>query len=153
MKISSMFHTLVALMAVLTFSMPFVTLAQENLVQANVVSAAKGDAEADINKILSFVKNAFGKPIGQSYPAPTPLAIIPTQRFLGKSPEYLNRYTVAYQKKAKNPQSNDAIAKTVIIVGIIIIVLYVVSSDSDSSSCIIGGCLPNSGLRDFGCLF
>ena len=147
MKISSMFHTLVALMAVLTFSMPFVTLAQKNLVQANVVSAAKGDAEADFNKILSFAKNTFGKPIGQSYPAPAPLAIIPTQQLLGKSPEYLDRYTVAYQKKAKTPQSNDAMVKTVIIVGIIIIVL-VVASDSSGS-----GCLPNSGLQDFGCLF
>ena len=51
MTISSMFHTLIFLMAMLIFSMPFAVLAQENLVQAKVVSAAEADAEGDIKKI------------------------------------------------------------------------------------------------------
>ena len=59
MTISSMFHTLIFLMAMLIFSMPFAVLAQENLVQAKVVSAAEADAEGDIKKITTSYTLAY----------------------------------------------------------------------------------------------
>ncbi|MCY4553371.1 MAG: hypothetical protein OXC79_06840, partial [Candidatus Poribacteria bacterium] len=49
MKISSTFDISVLFMAVLMFSIPLVTLAQQNSGQADAI-AAEADAEADANK-------------------------------------------------------------------------------------------------------
>ena len=48
MKIRSTFHFFALVMAVLTFSMPIVTLAQQGAAAANAVAAAEADAEADV---------------------------------------------------------------------------------------------------------
>jgi hypothetical protein len=53
MKISSTFHVSALLMAVLTFSMPFVTLAQQNSVQADI-----GGAENDAKSVILEAKAA-----------------------------------------------------------------------------------------------
>ena len=54
MKINATFHVLVFLMAGLIFSMPFVTMAQQNFVQAEAVTAAEADANKDVSKLLCF---------------------------------------------------------------------------------------------------
>ncbi len=54
MKINTIFHVLVFFMAVLTFSMPFVTMAQQNLVQTEAATAAEADANKDVSKLLCF---------------------------------------------------------------------------------------------------
>ena len=41
-------------MAVLTFSMPFVTIAQQNSVQAEAATIAEADANKDVSKLLCF---------------------------------------------------------------------------------------------------
>ena len=107
MTISSMFHTLIFLMAMLIFSMPFAVLAQENLVQAKVVSAAEADAEGDIKKITWFSIGCFGSIYGLIY-AFIEQPVVPAHRLLGKSPEYVTSYTLAYTEKAKDIQARQA---------------------------------------------
>ena len=64
MRITSMFHTFTLLMAILTFSAPFVTLANQNSVQAEAEAAAaqdinpvrlaaKTDAESDASRDIN----------------------------------------------------------------------------------------------------
>ena len=122
MKIISIFHALVFLMAVLTFSMPFVTLAQENSTQARNVgeihqvpvnllakAAAERDAATDANQLL-WGGGTFGLAIvggcllgsvgllGSYLYEPSP----PASRLLGKSPEYILFYTEPYKAKVRN---------------------------------------------------
>ena len=102
MKINTTFHILVFLMAVLTFSTPFVTMAQQNFVQAEVATAAEADANKDVSKLLCFsagcvLSALFFLPSPYGYLLP-PAGIIgsysyrpgpPPSRLIGKSPEYI----------------------------------------------------------------
>ena len=122
MKIYSMFHRFVFLMAVLIFSMPLVTLAQENLVPAKIVAAAEAHAETDINKTAWFVTGCFGSVFGLIY-ATAAEPVVPATRLLGKSPGYVEFYTVAYTDKAKEIQKGHAALGCIIsgcIVGAIV---------------------------------
>ena len=118
MKINSTFHVLVFLMAVLIFSMPFVTFAQQHSVQAEAITAAEQDANKDVNKFLwfgvgcilsglFFLSEPFGYIVppsgivGTYFYRPTP----PPSRLIGKSPEYVAAYTSAYQAKRGNIQA------------------------------------------------
>ena len=106
MKISSTFHVSALLMVVLTFSMPLVPLAQQNL-HAEAIIAAQRDAQNDVNKSLWFLGGCLGGVIGViiAYgvePAPS------ATRLLGKSPEYVAFYTDAYKEKAKRLQADNA---------------------------------------------
>ena len=94
-------------MAVLTFSMPFVTFAQQNL-QMEAIVAAERDAQNDVNKGLWFLGGCFGGVIGViiAYGVEPSL---PATRLLGKSPEYVAFYTQAYAEKAKKLQTNSAL--------------------------------------------
>ena len=108
MKISSLFHVLVFLMAVLTFGMPFVALAQQHSVQAEATAAGERDAEARTNKTVWRLLGCVGGLIvvGATYfyePAP------PAGSLLGKSPEYIAYYTDAYKQKSKNLQFRGAV--------------------------------------------
>ena len=124
MKLNTTFHTLVLFMAALTFSMPFVTLAQQNSVEAQaIVDAATADANKDVNKplwfgtgcLLSgllFVPGWYGcllPPVGLTgtylYQPDPPLA-----RLMGKSPEYVDVYTSTYKSKRGNIQAQWATA-------------------------------------------
>ena len=112
MKICSTFHVLVLVMTGLTFSTPFVTIAQQNLVQTEAASAAEADANKDISKVLCFsagcvLSALFFLPSPYGYLLP-PTGIIGAysyqpspspSRLIGKSPEYVAAYTAAYQLK------------------------------------------------------
>ena len=108
MKIKSTFHALVFFMAVLIFSMPIVTLAQQNSVQSEAIAAAEVDAEVDTNTTFWFVVGCFGSLFGllyANYNAPS----APASRLLGKSPEYVAFYSDAYTIKAKKLQTDQAV--------------------------------------------
>lgn len=105
-KLKHPLQILALLMALLTFSTPFVTFAQQNL-QMEAIVAAERDAQNDVNKGLWFLGGCVGGLIGVIFaygvePAP------PATRLLGKSPEYVAFYTDAYTKKAKQLQANSA---------------------------------------------
>ena len=106
-KLKNSFQILALLMAGLIFSMPFVTFAQQNSLQAEAIAAAERDARNDVNKGLWFLGGCCGNVIGViiAYAdEPAPLAT----RLLGKSPEYVAFYTDAYREKAKSLQVNSA---------------------------------------------
>ncbi len=108
MKICSTFHVLVIVMAVLTFSMPLITLAQQSSVHAEAIIAAERDAEATVNKPLWFGVGCLFTGLGTIIAfvtAPSP----PASRLMGKSPEYVALYTQAYQSKAKSVQGRSAL--------------------------------------------
>ena len=118
MKINTTFHVLVLFMAVLTFSMPFATLAQKNSVEAQaIIDAATEDANKDVSKPLWFgagflLSGLLFLPIPYGYILPPASAIgtyfyrpaPPPSRLIGKSPEYIAAYTSAYKLKRGNVQ-------------------------------------------------
>ena len=100
------------LMTVLMFHMPFVTLAQQNSVRAEAVAAAERDAQNYTNKGLWFLAGGcygIGVIIARRH-EPS----LPAGQLLGKSPEYVAFYAAAYREKAKELQTNSAIAGCVI---------------------------------------
>ena len=121
MKINAAFHVLVFLMAVLAFSTPFVTMAQQNFVQAEAATAAEADANKDVSKLLCFsagcvLSAVFFLPSPYGYLLP-PTGIIgayfyqpgpPPSRLIGKSPEiYIRLYNNLQIKKRKYPSAMD----------------------------------------------
>lgn len=112
-ELKSPLQILALLMAMLTFSMPFVTFAQQNSLQAEAIITAERDAQADINTGLWFVGGCLGGVLGVivAYAVePTP----PATRLLGKSPEYVAFYTDAYTAKAKTLQANSALGGCIV---------------------------------------
>ena len=156
MKINSTFHVLIFLMAVLIFSMPFVSFSQQNSVQVETETAAPQDAftmsleakaaaerDASINfnqplwclgggaivTLAGVSGAALGFGVGQAIdPAQgcelistgmivgciggwgiglsAPLyaiykyrGTVPSERLIGKSPEYVEIYTKVYRQK------------------------------------------------------
>lgn len=97
-------------LAVLMFSVPFVSPAQQGL-HVEAMVAAERDAETDTSQALwiggTFVLAAAGGCLLGSvgllgayiYDPP-----VPSHRLLGKSPEYVMFYTQAYKEKAENLQ-------------------------------------------------
>ena len=126
MKISSTFHISVLFMAVLMFSMPFVTLAQQGSAYAEAIAAAEADAEANVNRTLWFAVGCLFTglgTIGAYVIEPSP----PASRLIGKSPEYVAFYTEAYKAKAKGIQGQTAltgclISSTVSVVSYVLLV-------------------------------
>lgn len=106
------------MMTGLTFSTPFVTIAQQTFVQAEAATAAEADANKDVNKLLCFSAGCvlsalffLPSPYGYFFP---PTGIIgsysyrpvpPPSRLIGKSPEYIAAYTSAYPLKRGNIQA------------------------------------------------
>ncbi|MXV75882.1 hypothetical protein F4Z99_16615 [Candidatus Poribacteria bacterium] len=135
MKMNSTFHVCALLMAVLVFSIPFGTFAQQGSVQAaEAIANAKADANKDVNKPLWFGAGCllsgsafllkpygyFALPIGSIggylyQPAPLP------SRLIGKSPEYIAAYTSTYKSKRGEIQANSTAAGC--LSGCLIIVL------------------------------
>ena len=130
-KLKNPFQILAFLMAVLTFSMPFVTFAQQNSLQAEAIVAAERDAQNDVDKGLWFLGGCFGGVIGViiAYGVePSP----PATRLLGKSPEYVAFYTQAYAEKAKKLQTNSALGGC--CVSALYMAIYVVTMFAAHSS-------------------
>ena len=95
-------------MAVLMFSTPFVTLAQQNSVRAEAEAAAERDAEARTNKPVWFLLGCVGGIFTVAvvyFIEPS----IPAGALLGKSPEYVAFYTDAYISKARSIQMQVAL--------------------------------------------
>ena len=124
-------------MALLTFGMPFVTLAQQLSVQAEAMNAAQRDAVARTNQNIWRAFGCFGGLFGVAggylyEPAP------PASALLGKSPEYVAFYTDAYTLKAKNIQTRGAIegciAGTCVTAALYGILIISVAEESTSSS-------------------
>ena len=107
MKIDSTFQVLVLFMAVLVFSMPFVTLAQQNSEWADAVAAAEQDAKANVNQgvwgAVGFLCSFPTVIVAFTMQPPPPAA-----RFVGKSPEYIRIYTQTYKAKVRNRQAGPA---------------------------------------------
>lgn len=105
-------------MAGLTFSTPFVTIAQQNFVQDEAATAAEADANKDVSKLLCFGAGCvfsalFFLPTPYGYLLP-PVGIIGSYsyrpgplpaRLIGKSPEYISAYTTAYKSKRGHIQA------------------------------------------------
>ena len=107
MKINSMFHVFVFFMAILTFSMPFAALSQQNSVRAEAIAAAEQDASANVNTALWFWGGCAGGVLVFLFShihEPSP----PASSLLGKSPEYVASYTDAYQAKSRKLQTSRA---------------------------------------------
>ena len=109
----SLFHTLVFMVTVLTFSMPFVTLAQQNALQAKAIADAEKDAAIHVDTTRWFWRGCFGG-VGALTQIYQPS--LPALRLLGKSPEYTAYYTDAYKAKATELQSS-AVKKGCITAG------------------------------------
>ena len=104
-----MYHVLVYLMVLLVLSLPFVSLAELNTIQAQAIADAEQDVSTDVNGPLWFLGGCLGNltVIIIAYVfEPTP----PASRLLGKSPEYIAVYTDTYRTKAKNLQTARALA-------------------------------------------
>ncbi len=137
------FRILAFLMTVLMSSMPFITFAQQNLVQVEATVAAEQDAQSDVNGALWFLGGCLG---GGCYVVPGLLFTIyashhkpslPAQRgpnLMGKSAEYVAFYTAAYSAKAKRIQTNKArtgcITGTGVLVGLAVVGSMIPSGSS-----------------------
>lgn len=142
MKINSTFHVFVFLMAVLTFGMPFITLAQQNSVEAQaIVDAATVDANKDVNKPLWFGTGCLLSGL-TFFPLPGWYSLLlppvglagtyfyqpdpPLSRLMGKSPEYVDVYTSTYKSKRGNIQARWAsagcISGCVVVGGLVVAV-------------------------------
>ena len=114
MKTDTILHVLAFFIAVLMFSTPFTTLAQESAEQADMGTAeadAIQDANADVNKPLwvglggllaglTLIHDygcvlSVGGLAGTHFYRPNP----PAERLIGKSPEYVNVYSEAYKNE------------------------------------------------------
>ena len=126
MKINLIFYVLVFGVVLLTFSMPFTALAQQNLVVAQAEADATADANKDVNKPLWFgtgclLSGLVFLPLPGSWtscllppagltgtyfyrPAP------PVSRLIGRTPEYVSVYTSTYKLKRGSVQANWASA-------------------------------------------
>ena len=141
MRMISLFHTLVFMVTVLTFSVPFVTLAQQNALQAAAIADAEKDAAIHVDTTYRFWRGCFGSvsALTQVY-EPSP----PASRLLCKSPEYTAYYKDAYKAKASELQSSavnrGCVTAGALSVGFGIIgIIMIENSDSNSNGC--NGCL------------
>ena len=151
MKNRSTFHTLAVLTVVLTFRMPFTTLAQQKSVQPEIsesaaeilkIRVAEQDASNDINRFAWFgaglsiayigaglgfagclIDDSAGSDgteglfVGATAGVLLPIISIfaspvhvPARRLTGKSPEYVEIYADAYQKKMRLLKTGWAVA-------------------------------------------
>lgn len=105
MKIGSVYHILVFFMVVLVFSMSFVTFAQQNSELHEAVIAAEQDAKAEVNQLNWWCSGCVLVGVAAAYQVSQPSP----ERFVGKSPEYVEVYTEVYKAKVKNLQLSAAV--------------------------------------------
>lgn len=116
MKIKSTFHAGIASLVILTFCFPFFALAQQNsqILQAKI--DAENDAKTDNNPRVWGVGTFGIAMMGGCLLGSLPLIgsfiyepNVPSQRLLGKSPEYILSYTETYKKKVKNQNTTHSL--------------------------------------------
>ena len=119
MQRRSTFQMSVLLMAILTFSLSFVTFAQQASIQdeqRKAIADAERDAEARVDKGLWFsigcLTSVTGTLLAYKLP-PSP----PVEQFIGKSPDYVTFYTEAYQAKGKSIQGQNAMTGCLVSAG------------------------------------
>ena len=114
MKLNSTFRVFAFFMAILTFSLPFVVIAQQNSDAEQAVIDARVDANKDVNIPLWFGAGCLMSglllvplPSGVSCLLP-PAGLVgsyfyqpspPAARFAGKSVEYINVYSETYKNE------------------------------------------------------
>ena len=101
-------------MALLVFSMPVVTLALQNPIEAKAKVEAEAraqaivDAENDTNKTNWFMAGCFLSVLGIAI-ASVSKAPVSAERLIGKSPAYVAAYTSSYQAKQNEIQTKWAL--------------------------------------------
>lgn len=108
MKINTVFHIFVIFMALLVLVMPQIVIAQEASEIQQATADARRDAELNVSPIAwgsaGFVCN-FLAPI-YAYVA---LPEVPVGALLGKSPAYVEAYTLVYQQNVQRRRIQAAI--------------------------------------------
>ena len=153
MRINSTFHLSVFLMAVLVFSMPFGTLAQQNTEVADtkstieretkaekqpLIATAKADAERDVKvdfgdyERLLWFSAGFGCSVFGVAAAYLEEAQPPPVRLLGKSPDYVKTYANTYRDKLHKNRMVFAGTGCALSLGLFIALTSNTSSDNAS---------------------
>lgn len=127
---------LVFFIVVLVFNLPYLTLAQQNPIEAEAKAKAVADAESDVNKTSWFMTGCFMNIIGVLI-ARTNIAPVPAERFVGKSPEYIAIYTLNYQTERSRILTISSIQGCATGTLALMVVLAIAGSDSDSCGPII----------------
>ena len=116
MKIKSAFHAGIASLVILTFCYPIFALAQQDLEILQAITDAENDAKTDNNPYLwgsgTFVIAVIGGCMLGSLPLIGSFIYepnVPSQRLLGKSPEYILFYTETYKKTVKNQNTINSL--------------------------------------------
>lgn len=108
MKINTFFHMLVIFMTLLVLVMPQIVLAQQVSEIQQATTDARRDAAQDFSPIawasVGFLCGCFGA--SYAYFA-TPG--IPVGAMLGKSPAYVDTYTIVYQENVKRKRLQSAV--------------------------------------------
>ncbi len=126
---------------VLVFNLPYLTLAQQNPIEAEAKVKAVADAESDVNRTSWFMAGCFMNIIGVLI-ARTNITPVPAERFVGKSPEYIAIYTLNYQTERSKILTKSAVQGCATGTLALMVVLAIAGSDSDS-------CGPTIDLGDF----
>lgn len=109
MRVHPMFQRLVALIMVLTLSIPFTTFAQESTVAAVAKAAAIADVNKDTYYMYRWLMMGCALSVIGVAIAKIRSPRVPAERLIGKSPEYIEAYTKYYQEQGKRNQLGAAI--------------------------------------------
>ena len=142
MQMNSIRHVFAFFMAALIFNMPFITFAQQSLIdtEAKIEAEARAqgiaDAENDANKTAWFMGGCFLNIIGVII-AQTRKAPVPAERLVGKPPAYVDAYTSSYQAKRTEIQTNwalggCAVIPLAILAGFVALVIAIKHGDGGS---------------------
>jgi len=144
-----MFHKLVAFIIVLIFSTSVVTTAEESRMSTNVIAEAIADVARDINRtsrpIVGYLLNHIGGNSRKKNISP-----IPVVRLIGKSPEYVETYTVNYQaQQTQTAAAEETVLLALIGIGVGMFCLWQINREADS--CLSGCSFPElGGCNHFG---
>ena len=122
--------TLSFIMAVMLFTTPYLTLAQQTSDAAQAIFDARRDATLANTQIWGAVGCLLGV-TGMLIAYVVTPTVLP-EKLLGKSPEYVAYYTSTYQKLVKNDQITHATIGCVIGTGTMVGLWIILISAADS---------------------
>ena len=126
------FSLVVALMAFLAFSAPFLVLAQQaEMAEARV--DAERDAKTDVNGTLWLGAGCLFNWVGVAAAYLTNPSSPPASRLIGKSPEYVSAYTDAYKAKGKSIQTSKAWLGLLVNVAAIVVISALSAAAAESN--------------------